>query len=50
MICNTPEQAPDEAEYVEIEWTRGEPVAVNGEKLAPSPSSRSSTPWAPSTA
>ena len=35
MICNTPEQAPDEAEYVEIEWTRGEPVAVNGEKLGP---------------
>ena len=35
MICNTPEQAPDEAEYVEIEWIKGEPVAVNGEKLGP---------------
>ena len=35
LICNTPEQAPDEAEYVEIEWEKGEPVAVNGEKLAP---------------
>ena len=35
LICNTPEQAPDEAEYVEIEWEKGEPVAVNGEKLSP---------------
>ena len=35
MICNTPENAPDEAEYVEIEWEKGEPVAVNGEKLGP---------------
>ena len=35
MICNTPEKAPDEAEYVEIEWVKGEPVAVNGEQLAP---------------
>ena len=35
MICNTPEKAPDEAEYVEIEWEKGEPVAVNGEKLEP---------------
>ena len=35
LICNTPEQAPDEAEYVDIEWEKGEPVAVNGEKLGP---------------
>ena len=35
LICNTPEKAPDEAEYVEIEWEKGEPVAVNGEKLSP---------------
>ena len=35
MICNTPEKAPNEAEYVEIEWVKGEPVAVNGEKLEP---------------
>ena len=35
LICNTPEQAPNEAEYVDIEWEKGEPVAVNGEKLGP---------------
>lgn len=31
----SPEQAPDEAEYVEIGFEAGEPVSVNGEKLAP---------------
>ncbi len=31
----SPEQAPDEAEYVEIGFEAGEPVAINGEKLAP---------------
>ncbi|MGN0181663.1 MAG: argininosuccinate synthase [Candidatus Ornithomonoglobus sp.] len=31
----SPEQAPDEAEYVEIDFEAGEPVSVNGEKLAP---------------
>jgi argininosuccinate synthase len=30
-----PRQAPDEPACVEIEFTRGEPVAVNGEKLGP---------------
>jgi argininosuccinate synthase len=30
-----PEKAPDEAEYVEIEFEGGDPVAVNGEKLSP---------------
>jgi argininosuccinate synthase len=30
-----PEQAPDEPEYVEIEYSRGDPVAVNGKKLSP---------------
>mgnify|MGYP002570921776 FL=1 len=35
MICNTPEQAPDEAEYVEIEYEKGVPVKVNGEALGP---------------
>ena len=34
LICNTPEQAPNEAEYVDIEWEKGEPVAVNGESSA----------------
>jgi len=35
MICNHPEDAPDKAEYVEIEFEKGTPVAINGEKLAP---------------
>jgi argininosuccinate synthase len=30
-----PEDAPDEATYVEIEFERGDPVAVDGEKLTP---------------
>ena len=35
MISKTPETAPDKAEYVEIEFENGAPVAVNGEKLSP---------------
>ena len=31
----SPEKAPDEPTYVEIEFEKGEPVAVNGEKLSP---------------
>jgi argininosuccinate synthase len=30
-----PEQAPDKPEYVEIEFAKGDPVAVNGKKLSP---------------
>jgi len=30
-----PSKAPDEAEFVEIEFVKGEPVAVNGKKLSP---------------
>jgi argininosuccinate synthase len=30
MICSTPEQAPDKAEYVEIEFKEGIPVALDG--------------------
>ncbi|MBL0930069.1 MAG: argininosuccinate synthase [Alphaproteobacteria bacterium] len=30
-----PEKAPDKPEYVEIEFERGDPVAVNGKKLSP---------------
>ena len=30
-----PEAAPDEPEYVEIEFLKGDPVAVNGKKLSP---------------
>jgi len=35
QISTSPESAPDAAEYVEIEFKSGEPVAVNGEKLTP---------------
>ncbi|HSH68758.1 MAG TPA: argininosuccinate synthase [Deferrisomatales bacterium] len=31
----SPEQAPDQAEYVELEFEAGTPVAVNGERLTP---------------
>jgi argininosuccinate synthase len=30
-----PEDAPDRAEYIEVEYLSGEPVAINGEKLSP---------------
>ncbi len=30
-----PEQAPDEPQYVEIDFARGDPVAVDGEALSP---------------
>jgi argininosuccinate synthase len=35
QISVSPENAPDEPEYVEIEFESGNPVAVNGEKLSP---------------
>lgn len=35
MICNNPEDAPDKAEYVEIQFEKGVPVAINDEKLGP---------------
>lgn len=31
----SPEKAPDQAEYLEIEYAHGDPVAVNGKKMAP---------------
>jgi argininosuccinate synthase len=31
----SPEQAPDEPEYLDIEYVRGDPVSINGEKLSP---------------
>ena len=31
----SPEQAPDKPEYVEIEFEKGDPIAVNGKKLSP---------------
>jgi argininosuccinate synthase len=33
--CRPIEKAPDRAEYVEIDYVRGDPVAVNGQKLSP---------------
>jgi argininosuccinate synthase len=30
----SPEMAPDQAEYLEIEYTNGDPVALNGNKLS----------------
>ena len=35
VLSTSPENAPDEAEYVEIEFESGTPVSVNGEKLSP---------------
>ncbi|WP_088775852.1 argininosuccinate synthase [Carboxydothermus islandicus] len=35
LLTSPPEKAPDQPEYVEIEFVKGEPVAVNGEKLSP---------------
>jgi argininosuccinate synthase len=35
QLTVSPERAPDKAEYVEIDFERGDPVAVNGERLAP---------------
>ncbi|MEJ5209806.1 MAG: argininosuccinate synthase [Burkholderiales bacterium] len=31
----SPEKAPDQPEYVEIEFEQGDPVAVNGQRLSP---------------
>lgn len=35
LLTTSPEKAPDQAEYVEIDFEAGNPVAVNGEKLSP---------------
>ena len=35
ILINTPEPAPDKAEYVELEFEQGVPVAVNGKKMSP---------------
>ncbi len=31
----SPEKAPDQAEYIEIEYQNGDPIALNGKKLSP---------------
>ena len=35
LITKSPKDAPDESEVIEIEFEKGVPVAVNGEKLGP---------------
>jgi argininosuccinate synthase len=35
LLTVAPEKAPNEPEYVEVEYERGNPVAVNGERLTP---------------
>ncbi|MEP7359314.1 MAG: argininosuccinate synthase [Anaerolineales bacterium] len=35
QLSVSPEEAPNEPEYVEIAWEGGEPVGVNGERLSP---------------
>jgi len=34
-LTTSPEQAPDQAEIIEIDFERGDPVALNGERLTP---------------
>lgn len=33
LICTRPEEAPDQAEYIVIDFERGQPVAINGQKF-----------------
>ncbi|HIU63436.1 MAG TPA: argininosuccinate synthase [Candidatus Avacidaminococcus intestinavium] len=35
IVTNTPEKAPDKAEYLELDFEEGVPVAVNGKQLSP---------------
>lgn len=35
LLTQAPEKAPDTPEYIEIDFDRGEPVAINGEALNP---------------
>ncbi|WP_457746165.1 argininosuccinate synthase [Sulfurimonas sp.] len=35
LWSNSPENAPDKAEYIEIEYKNGDPVALNGKVLSP---------------
>ncbi|MFO7899246.1 MAG: argininosuccinate synthase [Planctomycetota bacterium] len=37
VLSVSPEDAPDEATYVELDFERGTPVAVDGERLSPAP-------------
>ncbi len=35
LWTNSPEEAPDKAEYITIGYENGDPVSINGEKLSP---------------
>ena len=35
LWTNSPEDAPDEAEYITIGYKNGDPISINGEKLSP---------------
>ncbi len=47
----SPEKAPDEPTYLEIEFANGDPVAIDGVKMAPlRPVLPAQSPWAGPTA
>ncbi len=35
LWTNSPEEAPDEAEYITITYKKGDPIAINGEAMSP---------------
>ncbi|MBU1078822.1 MAG: argininosuccinate synthase [Spirochaetes bacterium] len=35
VMTTSPENAPDKSEYIEIDFEKGEPVKINGKKMAP---------------
>ncbi len=35
LWTNSPEEAPDEAEYISIDYKNGDPIAINGEEMSP---------------
>ncbi|MEO1953459.1 MAG: argininosuccinate synthase [Campylobacterales bacterium] len=35
LWTNSPENAPDEKEYITIEYKNGDPIAINGEEMSP---------------
>lgn len=37
LLTKSPENAPDKATYIEIEFKKGEPVAIDGKKMKPVP-------------
>jgi argininosuccinate synthase len=37
ILTKSPEEAPDKATYIEIEFKKGEPVAIDGKKMKPVP-------------